>query len=326
MCLVTLHGPADDVRIVKIVMLGAVYVRRAKIHHQVDLFVERGTALRRYTVIVAIEYTGISLWTEQDHCVGKRNEPGLDRALKGLSGLCVVIVDESDRMCGIGRYQGVLEELLHVEFTAAVAGLEEVEVERNVEEGHASSAVMEILPQDVDFRIPIFAHGEKLLVVVGAEFSEPFGEKFPRDVLDGVQTETVHICGVEVPLSPVCQLLAHLGHAEVYIGAHQIVVVDIFAVYAAVPLHALELVDCRLIFDLVVVYAVEACVVPDKIGIPAAASGECKFGPSLDRLGIGDRFRSILFAYSYSLDRLRLVSAHAVVENNVRIDIDTASL
>ena len=41
------------------------------------------------------------------------------------------------------------------------------------------NVIMEILPQDVDFRIPIFAHGEKLLVVVGAEFSEPFGEKFP---------------------------------------------------------------------------------------------------------------------------------------------------
>jgi deoxyxylulose-5-phosphate synthase len=85
---------------------------------------------------------------------------------------------------GIALHKSILQKTPHVVFTAAVAGLEEVEVERNVEEGHASSAVMEILPQDVDFRIPIFAHGEKLLVVVGAEFSEPFGEKFPQRLFD----------------------------------------------------------------------------------------------------------------------------------------------
>ena len=324
--LVALHGPANHVRIVQIIVLRTVYAVPAQVHHQVDLLVEGGAFHGLDAVIVAIKDTRVALGPQQDHCVGKGHEPGLDGTLQRLPGLCVVVVDEGDRMRGIALYQCVFQQLAHIELAAAVAGLEEVVVKRNVKQGHTSAAVPQIFFQNVHVRMPVFADGEKLLVIVGAELMEPFGEKIPRNVLDGVEPETMHICGIQIPLAPAGQFLSDLGFLVVDVGAHQIVIVDVFAVHAAIPLDAFEFVDGDLVSFIVVVYAVKTGVVPDEIGIFALSSRECEFGPRIDHFGWRDRLCTVLFFGLYDLYGLGLVRAHAVVENNVCVDIDTASL
>ena len=324
--LVTLHSPADHIRIVQIVVLCAVYAVTAKIHHQVDLLVERGAVLGLDTIIVAVEYAGVSLRPQQDRRVRKRHEPGLDRALKRLAGLGVVVVDKCDRVHRIPFYQCVLQKLTHVEFAVAVAGLEEVVVKRNVKQGHTSVAVPQVFFEDAHFRIPVLTDCEKLLMVVGTKVMQPFREEIPCNVLDSVQSETMYVCGIQIPLAPAGQLFSDLGNVIVDVGAHQVVVVDVFAVNAAIPLYAFELIDRDFFFVLVVIDAVKTGVVPDEIRVHAISSRECEFGPRVDHLGSGDRLRAVLVIGFHDLHRLGLISAHAVVKNNVRVDINTASL
>ena len=123
-------------------MLCAVYVCLAQIHHQIDLPVEGWAILGFYAVVITVEYARVSEGAQQDHRVSQRDEPGLDRALKGLSCLRVVVVHECDCVGGIALHQSIFKESAHVIFTAAVAGFEEVEVERHVEQRHAPAAAL----------------------------------------------------------------------------------------------------------------------------------------------------------------------------------------
>ena len=106
--LVALHGPADHIGIVEIVMLRAVHIGSAQVHHQVDPLVERGAFHGFYAVIVAVEYAGVSLRPQQDHGIRQRYKPGLNGTFQGLPGLCVVIIHESYRVHGIALDERIL--------------------------------------------------------------------------------------------------------------------------------------------------------------------------------------------------------------------------
>ena len=80
-------------------------------------------------------------------------------------------------------------------------------------------------------------------MIVSPKFSQPFGEEVFFNVLDCIETETVNTCGVEIPLTPSGQLFTNLRNAEIDVGAHQIVVIYVFAIHAPVPLDTFKLVD-----------------------------------------------------------------------------------
>ena len=146
------------------------------------------------------------------------------------------------------------------------------------------------------------------------------------DVLDGVQTEAVHVCDGDVPFPPAGQLLHHLGVGEGHVGPHQVVVVLVLLVHRLIPVAPREFVDAGLFRPFVPVHAVKIPGAPDEFRVLAVAAGEGEAGPGLDVLFVGDGLGAVIGSCFHGGHLFLAVGPHAVVEDDVGVDLDAGVL
>ena len=132
---------------------------------------------------------------------------------------------------------------------------------------------------------PVLSDREEVAAGVLTQMVEPLREEPGSHVLDGGEPEPVDAGGLQVPLAPIEELLAHDGVVDVDVAAHQVVEVPLLAVDVLLERLALEKVDgVRFLLEGVLVDSVEVPPVPVKRGVLALAAREVEVGPSLDVL------------------------------------------
>ena len=87
--------PADQVGIVKIVLLFSVCVSASDFDHFSEIRNE-GAVLYGISVVIGIKHTWYAALTQEDHGVGKGLEPVGNKGLQALAVLCVVVVHKCD--------------------------------------------------------------------------------------------------------------------------------------------------------------------------------------------------------------------------------------
>jgi len=323
---VALKRPADNVGVVKIVVLTAIEPVPAHSQHDVEHGAARRLAVGGDAVVISVENTGVTLRPEQDNRVGNRLEPGRDHALQRLPVLCVVILDKGHGAARITLHKRAVQKRAHVEVSAAAAGFEKMEVQRHVEQRHAPAAGGEIGRQLRQAGRPVFPDREELAACVGAQRGKPLPEKCETDVFDSIQTETVDVCRVQVPLAPAGQLGCDRRVGEAEVGTHQIVVVAVFRRDLAVPGSAGKVIDRVALSALVPVHTVKMSVIPGEIRIFTVTAGECEARPGLDGFLAGDGLFTVGRGILDSLDGLDAVGPHLVIENDIGVNLQTGLL
>ena len=139
-----------------------------------------------------------------------------------------------------------------------------------------------------------------------------------------IQPESVKAGLLQVPVHPFLCLPDDFRVLHIDVHTHQVVEISLFRIRVGTPFLAREAVDDILrLCALVPVRAREIRVIPGDLAVLACASGECEFRPGKDFLLVPDLFGPVLRVVGDSCDFLELVTAHPVIQNDIRVDIDS---
>ena len=145
-------------------------------------------------VKVSKEDTWVAIESHENESVGERLELSRNGRLESLTGLGVMIVNESDGVNGPSLKDGSIKDLTKVIVLGCISGFLEVVVEGSVEERELLvSEVGEILETRIETVLPEFSdtEGDGTLGFVGSFDASLFAElaSFLPDVLDEVVQE-----------------------------------------------------------------------------------------------------------------------------------------
>ena len=238
--------PADHVGIVEIILLLAVGVGVPQ-HDQLLQVRDQGTTLSRVSVEIRVEYAGDAILPQQDDGVRDLLEPVADKGLETLPVLRIMVVHEGDGIARPRRYQRVLQQVADVIGSAALGRIEEMIVQRHVEEGHGVVHAVQVVQEPPQISAPVFADGRDLPAGLTADLLQQIPVEREINMLDRVQTERVHVRGAQVPGEPFLCFFFDLRVAHVHIHAHEIVEVPLFGIGLRAPLSAGEPVDVALL-------------------------------------------------------------------------------
>ena len=136
-----------------------------------------------------------------------------------------------------------------------------------------------------------------------------------------IKSHAINACYINVPYSPLNQLVENFSIIKVDIGAHEIIVVSIFQIYFIIPFLTAELVDGLGHTLLIPIDSIKMSPVPSKVRILSFSTREVKLSPCTNSLTFTYHLVSIVSIEFLSRYFFHLISTHLMIEHYVGIHI-----